>query len=57
MAMCLICTKLSCFKFTDYKQLNPNVYSFLYYISANKAELMTVLKVAITNSVYCSKIP
>lgn len=56
MAMCVTCTKLSYFKFTDYKQLNPNVYS-LYYISANVAELMTVLKVAITNSVYCSKIP
>ena len=57
MAMCAFCTKLGCFKLTDCKQLNPNVYSFLYYILAYIAELMTVLNVAIIKSVYCSKIP
>ena len=41
---CVTCTKLSCFKFTVYKQLNPNVYSSLYCISANIAELLTVFK-------------
>lgn len=56
MAMYVTCTKLSCF--TDYKQPNPNVKMYiLFYILANTAELMTILKVAITNSVYCSKIP
>lgn len=56
MAMCVVCTKSGCSKFTDCKQLNPNVYS-LYYILAYTAELMTILNVAITKSVYCSKIP
>lgn len=42
MAMCVTCTKLSWLKFTDYKQLNPNVYSSLYYILAYIAERMTI---------------
>lgn len=55
MTIFITCTKLSYLKFTDYEQLNPDAYS-LYYISANIAKLMKVLKVAIIKTLYCSKI-
>lgn len=49
MATCVVCTKSGCSKFTDCKQLNPNVYSSLYYILAYTAELMTILMLLLPN--------